>query len=598
MKRTLSVIAVLLVSAGILFAAGAQQGGGSASTAKTYVNGAPVSAADPIDVAKYPYSVAEPMTITIFDVAANKMGDQTGWFGDVVKRRFNVTLNIIAPQTQGIGLYQSRAASGYLGDIVLLDPADFQESIAAGLVDDLTEEFQSTTYLKQYADQYNYWNKQLEGNTSGKIYGFPTEITNTGVDKFTALNADNAPRIAWDYFQGVGAPAMKDENDLLNTIKAIVDKYPTSSVNGGKTYGVELWPDWDGANYLEPAVQSMKWFGYNTDPAYNSMQIKYDGSYTDLLDPNGGYLRAVKFYNKAWQMGLLDPDSQTQTWEGGMVPKMTNKQVVLLMYSWQNGFWNTPAKDIEGVNYMYVPVDDLTFYQPGDSYYGTIRVFGVGKQNGRELDPSKKERVMALMDWLASPECLTFQHNGLPVESYTVNPNGTYTLTDWGASALMNNLPTPAAWGVVGYNDGLSMINQWFMSTSSTSPLTGEPYATNLWSSTLATAQASKTTKEWAAKYGYADEVKYMVAKGQMSPVPNLTPVFGTDSTDIQNIRAQTGPQVRDYSWRMVYANTDAEYDALLAQLKSTLAGLGWDQLVANDKVKTQQIATTWANAK
>ena len=36
-----------------------------------------------------------PMTLEIFDVAANYQGMQTGWFAKVVKDKFNIELNII-----------------------------------------------------------------------------------------------------------------------------------------------------------------------------------------------------------------------------------------------------------------------------------------------------------------------------------------------------------------------------------------------------------------------------------------------------------------------------------------------------------------------
>ncbi|MDR0909012.1 MAG: hypothetical protein LBM77_04520 [Spirochaetaceae bacterium] len=607
MKKSLLVLAVLLLTVSMLFANGQQGSSSAAAGGKTYENIGPVSAADPIDVAKFPYSVAEPMTITFFDVAANKMGDQTGWFGDIIKRRFNVNLNIIAPQTQGNTLYQTRASAGYLGDLIILDPADFQESIDAGLIDDLTDEVNASTYLKQNLPQYKYWNGKLTGNSAVKIYGFPTEITNTGVDAFSATAADNAPKIPWDYYKGVGSPTMKDENDLLNVIKQIVDKYPTNAA-GDKTYGVELWPDWDGTNgYLEPAMQSMQWYGWFTDPAYNSVQYKFDSTITDLLDENGGYLRSLRFYNKANQMGLLDPDAATQTWEGGMMPKLTSKQVVLITYGWQAGWTNSITKDKAGENYMYIPVDNLTFYQPGDSYYGTLRVFGVGTENGKELAPAKKERVMALLDWLTSPECLAFQHSGLPTVagiegSYTQKAGSDgkmkNTLTSWGIDASAGNLPTPQAWGGAGYQDGQSMINQWMMHSVSINPNTNEPYASQYWASTLAEAQASTTTKEWMTKYGYPNEVKYMIAKGQMKPVPYVRPVFPIDATTISNIRGQTAMQVKDASWKMVFAKSDAEFNQLLASLKTTLAGLGWADLVKNDTAKAKMVTDGWAAAR
>ena len=64
-------------------------------------------------------SSEEPMTLEIYDVAANYQGLQGGWFAKVIKDKFNIELNIIAPQVSGDGdaLYQTRCASGNLGDM-------------------------------------------------------------------------------------------------------------------------------------------------------------------------------------------------------------------------------------------------------------------------------------------------------------------------------------------------------------------------------------------------------------------------------------------------------------------------------------------------
>ena len=43
---------------------------------------------------------AEELTIDVFDSQANFQGEQTGWFAKIVKDKFNIKLNIIAPLSQ------------------------------------------------------------------------------------------------------------------------------------------------------------------------------------------------------------------------------------------------------------------------------------------------------------------------------------------------------------------------------------------------------------------------------------------------------------------------------------------------------------------
>ena len=61
------------------------------------------------------------ITVDVFDGQANYQGTQSGWFAQLVKEKFNMELNIIAPNVAGGGdtLFQTRSAAGDLGDLIL-----------------------------------------------------------------------------------------------------------------------------------------------------------------------------------------------------------------------------------------------------------------------------------------------------------------------------------------------------------------------------------------------------------------------------------------------------------------------------------------------
>ena len=44
----------------------------------------------------FPESWDEALTMDVFDGLANQMGEQPGWFGAMVSKDFNLTLNVIA----------------------------------------------------------------------------------------------------------------------------------------------------------------------------------------------------------------------------------------------------------------------------------------------------------------------------------------------------------------------------------------------------------------------------------------------------------------------------------------------------------------------
>ena len=81
---------------------------------------------------------------------------------------------------------------------------------------------------------------------------------------------------------------------------------------------------------------------------------------------------------------------------------------------------------------------------------------------------------MELLDWLASPEGLTYQHNSLEGFIYTVNDDGTYTLTKEGQDRFTGDLQVPEELGGGSWSDGNNQINQWIVGSAEMNPVTGE----------------------------------------------------------------------------------------------------------------------------
>ena len=118
---SIALSAVLAVSmlAGCGSSAGTQTGGDSTATTESKTETKTESATTdsaPSDGAAAEVSHDSAYTVDFYDVAANFQGVQSGWYGKIVKDKFNMDLNIIAPQVSGDGaaLYQTRCAAGAL----------------------------------------------------------------------------------------------------------------------------------------------------------------------------------------------------------------------------------------------------------------------------------------------------------------------------------------------------------------------------------------------------------------------------------------------------------------------------------------------------
>lgn len=579
-KRILSIVLATALVASMLTACG--------NKAETQAPAAEAPAAEEAAAEEAPAAEAAPageapaishdeeLTIEMYNVAANYQGIQTGWFGKALKDELNLVVNIIAPQVSGDGeaLYQTRTAAGNLGDVVLLDNADMLECVDVGLIADLSADIQKFPNLMKYWEQIELFNKDLGG-----IYAIPTEMNTNGPTVYMSETANSMPRIPWDFYTELGRPELNTMDDLLKVLADMQAAHPTNEA-GDKAYGMTLWKDWDGTS-IENVNQITKWYGQEVN---GSVLIGADHSITPLTDKNGAYYKMLKFFYQANQLGIVDPDSATQDWNSAC-DKMRQKRTYLVWNNWMLGFTNSPEVGEKGANYMGMPVADMNVFQTSDYYYGSGRVFGIGSQVSEE----NKLRLLEFLDWYCSPEGLTLQHAGTEGLIYTVNEDGTYTLTEDGFNRFTAEIMVPEDQGGGNWTDGNNQINQWIAASIEMNPVTGETFVPDLWASTIE-KNNTKTTKEWQELYGAKNEVEYMKNIGMMNPVPSVNIALAIDTTDIGLIRSQCKTLVCDTSWKAIFAANDAEFEALWDDMVTQLEGFGWNDLVAFDTEKYQPV--------
>lgn len=585
-KRIMSLVLVAAMAMSLLAGCGSAD---TAAPAAAPADNSAATASDSGDTAETEVAAAtaapavnhdEELTIEIYDVAANYQGLQAGWYGKVLKDKFNIVLNIIAPQVSGdaASLYQTRTASGNLGDIVILDNADLAECADVGLIADLSGEIQNYPNLMRYEEQIMAFNKGLGDGTH--VYAIPTEMNTNGPTAYVEDSVYSCPRMAWDYYQELGAPEMANTDDLLNVLKQMMEAHPTNEA-GDKAYAISLWPDWDGTS-IETVNQITKWYGQEVN---GSILIDTESNIMPLTDKNGAYYRMLKFFFQANQMGLVDPDSATQDWTAAC-DKMQNKRVYLFWYNWQRGFWNTPARSAERNFYVATPLDDMNVFQASDTYYGSGRVWGVGSQ----VSDENRARILEFLDWLASPESCMYQHDGIEGVTYVKNADGKYEVTEDGFNRFSSEVLIPEEFGGGNFQDGNNQVNQWIVAGVDTNPETGESYSSDYWATTIAVNQ-TVTTKEWSERFeGAENEVEYLKNKGMLNPVASINISLVNDTTDISLIRNQCGDIICDSSWKMIFASDEAQFDQMWDDMCTQIEGFGWDQLVEFDTQKYQPV--------
>lgn len=576
LKKLTSLLLASAMVMTTLAGCGSSASSDSAATTTTESTSTATDTSASTDAASTDAAAADGMIIEIYDAAANYQGMQTGWFQKVVNDRFGIELNIIAPQVAGDAIYQTRASSGNLGDIVLLDAVDFSDCVKSGLVKDISGELGNYENLMVFKEQIDVYNQGLEGN-AGQIYGIPTEMINTAPNAYSQDVIYSSPLLRWDLYKEIGSPDIQDLDGLLDALQAMMEAEPVNE-SGDPCYPFSLWADWDGGDGMlgiANVVQLTTWYG---EKLRGSVILKPDDTFTPLTDKSGSYYKMLKFLNDAYRRGLVDPDSGTQDWNSACA-KMSAGQVYLMWYSWQTGFWNSQERLENGNAFIFVPVADQNYYAEADAYFGSGRVFGIGSQ----VDDAKYQKILEFLDWYASPEGCQFEHIGIEGFNYTVNEDGTYTAIN--TNALMDNLPTPEEYGGAGYNDGNNQINQWIVSSNAINPNTGESYNKDYWKSWKETMNTTMK-QEWQAKFGAKEPAEWMKNNGKLVISPNVSVSLASDTADIAVIRNQCNELVCDYSWRMIFVDDDATFDATWDEMTEALEGNGFNDLVAFDTEK------------
>lgn len=204
------------------------------------------------------------ITVDVFAGQANYQGLQSGWFAKVVKDKFNMELNIIAPNVAGGGdtLFQTRSAAGDLGDLILTnaDGGRLQNLVTAGLVMDMTDLLADAENVHQYDTAIETVN-ELAGAEG--IYAIPSEVSQSApTEASESLEPTFGPYLRWDAYKAVGYPEIKDLNGLLDVLKQMQEAVPTSD-SGKQTYALSFFKDWDG-NMMNNAKQPTCFYVYES----------------------------------------------------------------------------------------------------------------------------------------------------------------------------------------------------------------------------------------------------------------------------------------------------------------------------------------------
>lgn len=342
--------------------------------------------------------------------------------------------------------------------------------------------------------------------------------------------------------------------------------------HGKTTYGVSLFADWDGDMVMFVKSTASAYFGYDEFGIglYDSDKQEYH----PCLEENGPYLTALKFYNTLYQKGLLDPDSQTQGYDG-MVEDYQNGTAFMNVFNFLgSSLYNSEAHTSEGKMMAPCPPAEAEPIAYGQNIYGGNRPWTIG------ANTEYPELCMAIINWLATPEGRMTLEYGPKDVCWYYDEDGNTCFTDLGKSAKLDG-KTEMSDGYSGtFEDGNFKINNttWALDTTNLDSKVGETYNYKRWSS-FNSAAGSEIEQDWRDHNNcelfddYFKNVNLHIAPGTMYSA-------GVRSDELQLVWTQVTTCIKEGSWKAIYASSDEEFDKIVADMVAQANEYGYDQCV------------------
>jgi len=478
-------------------------------------------------------------------------------------------------------------AGGDLPDIIVLQSSQkYLKQIIEGnqviAMDDLIEEY-GKDIMKDSPKKIEI-SKKFFSNGTGNLYAIPGIASQIGPMYTYASPAYN---IRWDYYKELNYPAINNMDDLLNMFAEMQKKHPTND-QGQKVYALAPLFDWG----MVPYEMFDRFFNrINKNNMFVYLQPKTFVPAGGILDPNTAYWDGTKFYRKANEMGLLDPDSFTQKFEN-FVEKVKSDRVLLSQWSWAGASEANVALAKEDPKSGWVPMPVPT----GQSVY--MGEFGENGFSNRLFMISKNskhpERAMELINYLQSFEGSRLILNGIQGKNWDVidgKPQWTQETIDAQKNDPNFSLETGIGlyWNLAGFVDNY------------TDPQYNIPmnYTNNEanWKT-----QMTELDKDYSEHYGvtYPGElVEKRVESGEISKIYyDMDNELGTDlgmPDDIKRIETKVTDYLIRMAPKLIYAKSENEYNDIQATMMDELKKMEAQKAVDYWMVNLTNAAKTYA---
>lgn len=524
------------------------------------------------------------VTLDVYSQRANFEGIQGGWFAAILKEKFGVQLNIIK---ENDNTYTARMESGNLGDIVIWgsDGENYKAAVDAGLLLD----WNTMDLLKTYGT-YMYENFQLALDKNAKISGDNGIVYGIGDAIGSADNHQEfmyAWELRYDYYVELGCPKIEDLDDLFDVFVKMKENHPTDD-DGKETYAISIWPDWDGNMVMYPKSLASAYYGidefalgyydFENHEFIDPLRINDDGSY-------GPYIEMLQFFNRLYQAGLLDPDSDIQKNDQANA-KIKSGRTFWSIFNYAGSAQFNTAENIEAGKGMYCVIPEkakpvVYSLQP----LGGSNLWSIGSKT------KYPELCMQVINYFATPTGNLEQQYGPKGLCWDYDENGKTYFTELGAKTHLDNetemVTDKDEYQVYcgdSFKNGQQQLNNIIWALDAVNPESGERFNYKYWESESAPPADGSLEATWRKNNNAISTDDFMDQRGNYVISQKYSYSEGSKSAELKVVWKQVTESITTWSWRAIEAESDEDFEAainsMIKEAKSYDNGTAYDQCV------------------
>ena len=576
LRRLLAAAMVAAMAMGIAGCSNSGEtasGGDTGSAASTADNGGDASGGDSAS--------QEPVTLTVWNTEVQTPGVQDNPVANAIKEKVGVVMDIVQGDAQKFSVLM---AGGDLPGIIYSNSAqqgvDYSTLVSSKqlmAMDDLIEQY-GENIKKNFPERVEY-SKKFLSNGEDKVYFLPVlcyEADEENPDiSYTIENVGLMVR--WDIYKAIGCPEIETTDDFLNVLKEMQDYANENDLAEGKTvYAISGWSDWGLWPWWLANVREMGYLDLANGAIVNRETLEVDVNYN-----TEAFWDSLKFYNKAYNMGLLDPEAFTmkndQFWE-----KCQNGQVLMAYASWQTDSINKTfaAMDHEDWGYEKIPFDGYPYISgviSTDAPYGGGVEYATAITNNCE-DPAK---AMQLIDFCNSEEGARLIYSGVEGEHWEL-VDGKAVPTESMRELIKTDSSYTTTTGITLYNKLSGLKETQILSDGSPVNVlkSNEEKAANILP--IDEDYCAYYEEKLGGEYLFPGMVlNDLVEKGEIQNQSNymlFTNLAGAPSQETVNILGQCDQYMNVQGVKAIMAATDEEFEAARAEAMAQLEAMNFEQ--------------------